>query len=173
MSSWIQRVSSSSPAANGSARSTVPRRPSAPSRSRTPSKATIHRPWWGEAETRVRSPRSVENTNPGVTRSSGRLVIMATITSPLSPWGLTICPTSSTGLEGLVDDVDRRVDVLTGAGGPDHGADGLGHPAPPSDHPAHVGRRHVEAQHHRAAALVDLDVDRVLVVDDGAGEVVE
>src|SRR4051812_21697757 len=106
---------------------------------------------------------------PG-SRRSRWFVESLTMTSPLRPWGLVICPTSNIG---LVDDVDRGFDALRRARRPHDRADGLGHPTPPADDLAHVVGRHVQREHDAAAALAHVDADGLGLVDDGLGEVLE
>src|SRR5437660_313238 len=97
------------------------------------------------------------------------------------PWALTMRPTSSRSpatprrlmSPRSVHDVEARPHTFLGAGGGHDLAEGLGDPAAATDHLAHVGRRHVEAQLHLAPALRGLHEDAVGVVDDVAGDVLQ
>src|SRR4051794_7464742 len=107
---------------------------------------------------------------PAATRSV-RFVTRSTITSPARPCGFTTRPTSSTGVAPVgvasasVDDVDRGLHAFAGGGGPHDRADRLGHAPALADDLAHVVGGDVEAQVDAAAGLVDLDHDRLGIVD--------
>src|SRR5262245_8491218 len=180
MRSWTHSSAGSSRAG---ARSTRPRRASAPSRDVRPAKATIQRSWWGRAATTVSGPRSLSSTDPGSSRSA-RSVVSWTTTSPRSPWARVIRPTSSSGdpppagpasaLTGRsVLELDLDVAAVPGGGGPHDGTDGLGHPAPLADDAAHVGPADPHGHAGQRPALGQLDAHGVAVLDERADQVLE
>src|SRR6266540_4051836 len=151
----------------------TPLRRSAASRLATPANDTIHRPWCGREPVISSGPRSVVRTVPGATRST-RSVTRPTMTSPARPWALTTRPTSSTR---LVQEVDVDLDAVAHRSRPHHRADGARDAAPLADHAAHVGRRDPNCERESAptavATLLDLDLDRVGVVDHRLREVLQ
>src|SRR5690606_26586829 len=167
--------SSSPPSSTGSARRTVPRHASASVRPGISSKVTIQRSWWGVARPTVSVPRSVAKVDPG-SRRDVRSELKATSTSPRTPWGFVIRPTSSSPIWDLscsVFEFDVDVDAVADGGGADDGADGVGHPAPLPDHAAHVvgTDAHLEAD---PVTLLDLlDAHGIRVVDERRDQEVE
>src|SRR5579872_5508554 len=135
----------------------------------------------GRAAVTRSSPASVVNTAPGVERS-GRLLTRTTMTSPASPWGFTILPTSSSwsppaprGAPGsgpsVVDEVDVGVHPVARARHAHHRPDGLGDAASTADHAAHVAGGDVDAEPDPAARLIGLDHHGVGLVRQGPRQV--
>src|SRR5262245_12176779 len=71
----------------------------------------------------------------------------------------------------LLDDVDVGLHAVGGAGRPHELAQRLDHAAALADQPPHVGGVGVHHQRHLVAALLDVDLDRVGVVGQVAGDV--
>ena len=71
----------------------------------------------------------------------------------------------------VLDDVDVGLHAVGGAGGAHELAQRLDHAAAPTDEATHVVGVGVHQQRDLAAALLDLDVDRVGVVGEVAGDV--
>src|SRR5207244_7514003 len=112
------------------------------SRSSTPSKATIRRPWCGRTASISSGPAlagSVTSTDPGTYRVAGSSVVTSTTTSPRMPCGRAIRPMTSCIGKGSVrvDDVDA---YPTAADRGDHLAQRLGGTAAtPDDRPEVLG----------------------------------
>src|SRR4051794_26184993 len=161
---------SSSGSSSGSASSTAPCNASGSGRSLRPANETMNRCWCGRAARISRCrPSLVTSTAPGAIRSV-RSVCSSTTTSPRTPWGLAMRPTSSTA---LFDELDVDLDAVAHRGGAHHGADRLGDPTALADDATHVPLRDVHLEAGLAAAVEDVDLDAVGLFDHGLHEVLE
>src|SRR5690606_36632056 len=121
--------------------------------------------------TTVSGPRSVWSTEPAASRSL-RSVSSATMTSPLSPWGLAMVPTSSrSGSESLIGELHVDLDAVLGGRGAHDGADGLGGAATTADDPAGVAVADRDGQLDALVVTVGLNLHLVGLGDDGAADV--
>src|SRR4051812_39290088 len=132
----------------------------------------------------VRGPRdagSVASTAPGTNRRSGSSLRTSTVTSPRTPWGRPIRPTTtvSTSLMATrtpgsapvgVDDVDAQA-AAAHAG--HHRAQRLGRAAATADDLAEVVGVDPDLEGLAATAVQQVDGDVVGVVDDALDQVLE
>ena len=114
------------------------------------------------------------STAPGAARS-GRLLTNVTLTSPRSPCARPMRPTSSVARRGRHGHSAMSTLAFTPSALPaarDDLAQRLDHAAAAADEPAHVVGVRVHEQRDLAAApLLDLDLDRVGIVGEVAGDV--
>src|SRR5207245_7512732 len=113
-------------------------------------------------------------TAPGALRS-GRLLVKVTATSPRNPCARPTRPTTrrspGSGVIALLDDVDVGLHTVGGAGRAHQLAQRLDDPTALADEPAHVVGVGVHQQRDLVAPLLDVDLDRVRIVGQVAGDV--
>src|SRR5882757_1524597 len=146
-------------------------------RSSTPANLSSNRPLCQWVSSTVSGPApagSVRSTEPGANRSSGESVRTSMLTSPRTPCGRPMRPTTSSTRETLstvlVDQVDSDAAATQGA---DHSAQRGGGAAGPADHLAQVVGVHADLEHLAVALVAFPHPDLIRVLDDPAHQVLE
>src|SRR5918999_2610738 len=120
---------------------------------------------------RGRSSSSRKTSEPAP-RCSGQSVKSSTRTPPASPLAPRMRATASrSALVG--DDLQLHVAAVARGHHAQQAADGVRDPPVAPDHPPHVALVDAERQRHLVVLLLDLDPDRVRVVDKGSRQVLE
>src|ERR687896_1494585 len=120
---------------------------------------------------RGRSSSSRKTSDPA-SRCSGQSVRSSTRTPPASPLAPRMRATASRSAF-VGDDLQLHVAAVPRGHHAQQAADGVRDPPVAPDHPPHVALIDAERQRYLVVLLLDLDPDRVRVVDEGSRQVLE